>query len=363
VSAPKLLILVSPFSEAMKRDVFETASILRERYELRLLVPRDEVKAFEQLGAPVESWRPVGLRGVFFGIRTLRRVTEAFQPDVIAAHNFSAAALALGTYPQKYASRTVVTLHDTLRERELPRKLIDVRLGKDLLRAGKLVAVSPSFGRALERRFGFPEGQIAIVPHGVTPPLNGKELARPAGRAGPLLGWAGPLGADRAWEVAIDALALVRKTHPDARLALAGSGRARQFVAAHARERKVAGAVEFRGDIPIADLFSSIDLLVLPGTRDLEPHVLLEALVSGVPVVAANTGALADVLAPYEGEWLVPDDAEGVAQGIRDAWNGIDAAWSAAMAQRGRARAVYDRETVAAATEAIYDAVRANGGS
>jgi glycosyltransferase involved in cell wall biosynthesis len=345
----------------MKRDVLENAVALRERFDLRILAPRGDAAAFEKLGVPIVRWNPVGLTGVFFGIRTLRRVTESFAPDAIVAHNFSAVALALGTYPKSLASRTIAVFHDPLRERELPSKLVDKRLGKDLRRAARLVAVNPAFARVIERRFGLAEGSVEVIPHGIATPLDPAPAARPPNRPGPILGWNGPLNAERGWEVVIDTLWLLRKDLPDARLLISGTGPTRQLVVQHARERKVAAFVDIRKDLTTAQLFAAIDLLLVPSALDAQPHVLLEAAASGVPVIAGNVGALADALRELEGAWLVPDDAEGLAEGVRDAWPRIDAAWSAGMAQRGLAQAAYAREVVQAKSAALFEAVASAG--
>jgi glycosyltransferase involved in cell wall biosynthesis len=167
------------------------------------------------------------------------------------------------------------------------------------------------------------------------------------------VGWSGSLSADRAWETAIDAFVKVHAARPEARLQIAGTGRARQFIAAHARHAGVADAVEFRGDVGAAELFAAIDLLVVPMSRDAQPQAPLEALLWGIPAVAANVGALAEAVGPFTTGWLVDDDAEGFRLGIEDAWSKIDEAWAGAAAQRPAA-ATFGRERVTAAYRALY---------
>ena len=117
-----------------------------------------------------------------------------------------------------------------------------------------------------------------------------------------------------------------------------------------ARER-----VEFRGDIAPAQFFAEVDMLVSPITVDAQPQIVLAALCAGIPVVAANAGAFKDALEGLDVGWLVPDDVAGFAQGVRDAWSHIDAAWEGAMAQRGGARAKYAREVVLQQTLTRYN--------
>ena len=356
MSRIKVLMLVSPQGEAMARDVQQTCIGLGDGYEIEVLCAGAWKPLFAPLGVPWHTWEPLGIVRMALALRTLRDLVERFQPDVVHVHGFAAAAAALGTFPLSYASRTIVSFHDPLREREIPRKMLERRFPQYIARAARLTAAYPALAGALERRFALGEGAIEVIPHSVVAPgSESVELGRPPGRPGPLLGWFGKLaGAERAWRTAIGALALVRDDLPEARLAIGGTGPARQFVTAEARFAKVTGAVELRGDVSPAAMFAGVDVLLVPASRNAEPQPLLEALVWGVPVIAGNVGALADILGQFQTGWLVPDDPEGFAEGIRAAWPQMDAAWSGAMAQRGGARRRYDRDVVVARTSELY---------
>jgi glycosyltransferase involved in cell wall biosynthesis len=153
------------------------------------------------------------------------------------------------------------------------------------------------------------------------------------------------LESDRAWEVAIEAVARVRKRSPQAGLTFGRTGPIAGLVRSQARSAGLAGAVTFLDDVSMPELFAGIDLLVVPSGFDGLPYALIEALVDGVPVIGADVGGIADTLAPYAG-WLVPDDARGFAAGIDEAWLGIDEAWRAAQAQRVAAVAAFSPETL-----------------
>ncbi|MBD5635183.1 MAG: glycosyltransferase, partial [Candidatus Eremiobacteraeota bacterium] len=204
-------------------------------------------------------------------------------------------------------------------------------------------------------RLGLEPESIVVIPHATGLDVPEAPLARPPARPGPVVGWNGRLSADRSWETLIDGFALVHERIAEARLGLAGSGRARQFIAAYVRERKLSDVVTFLGEVSPRELFATIDMLAVPISRDSMPHAPLEALVAGVPIVGANLGALADVLGVQDTAWLVPDDADGFRDGILDAWSRIDDAWLGAAAQRAAARATYGRDVVTAAYEALYE--------
>ncbi len=356
----KLLMLVSPRGDAMVRDVLDLATHLRDDYDLLVLASTDDKRRFRAAGVRCQGWRPGGFIGMGIAVARLRRVVTQFAPDLIHAHGFPAVAVALGTFPASLAARTLVTFHEPQRDKELPKKLVERKLPGYLRRAARLCATYPSLARALERRLQLADGTIDVVPHAVAVPLDGgAPLVRPATRSGPIVGWRGYLSADRSWETAIDAFAKLRERFPEARMEVAGAGRARNFVVAHARHLKLASVVNFRGDVPAADLFANIDVLAVPLSNDAQPQAPLEALVAGIPVVAANAGALKDAILPLRTGWLVPDDTAGFVAGLTDAWTKIDDTWAGAAEQRAEARERYGRDVVGSRYRDMYDAVLA----
>lgn len=356
----KLLMLVSPRGDAMVRDAFDLAVQMRDDFEILVLASNDAKGRFREAGIRCDVWRAGGIIGMGIAVSRLRRTVTKFKPDLIHTHGLPACAVALGTFPASLCWRTVSTFHDPQRDKELPQKLVERKLPGYLRRAAHLCATYPTLARALEKRLLLDDNAIEVIPHGVAVPLDGSSpLGRPATRPGPVVGWRGYLSADRSWETAIDAFAKLRETFPHARMEVAGSGRARNFVVAHARQLKLSKFVNFRGDVPAAELFANIDVLAVPISNDAQPQAPLEALVAGVPVVAALATALRDAIEPLETGWLVPDDTPGFVDGIGDAWGKIDAAWAGAAAQRSVARALYGRDVVGARYREIYEAVLA----
>ncbi|GAC1405820.1 MAG: hypothetical protein NVSMB64_10960 [Candidatus Velthaea sp.] len=337
----KLMFLVSAGGQAMRRSVRGAIADAAPFHELRMLAPESEAKVLKDCGVTTESWRPAGLFNVLRSISALRRAVDRFEPDVIHAFGWTAAAVALGALPSRYASRTLVTLQDPIRKNEVPKAFLDKRLPELLARAGAIACAYETLRRVIVDTFGVPTAKVTVVPYGVKP-LVVQNLARAPGRRGPIVGYAGRLEGDRAWEIAVDAIAEVVEQHPDAQLWLARTGPIASLVRAHARSQGVLDCVTFFDDLPLSELFSGIDMLVVPGTHDGLPYALLEALASGIPVVGADAGGIADTLRPYSG-FLVPDDPGGFAAGIARAWSAIDAAWDAAHAQRPAAAAAFDQ--------------------
>jgi glycosyltransferase involved in cell wall biosynthesis len=353
----RVLLAVSAGGNAMRRSVTETIVAARGRYTVRVLAPDREAQAIRPFGVPVESWKPAGLFNVLRSIGALRRAVERYDPDVIYAYGWTAAAVALGALPARFTARTIVYLQDPIRDGEMPKPFLEKRLPELLARSAEVVVTYEKLRRGLIAGFNVAPERISLDLPGVTP-LTAPNLERAPGRHGPIVGYVGSLDAERAWEVAIDALAQLLPKYPHARLWFANGGRVTPLVRQHARTMRALDAITFYDDLPDGELFAGIDMLVTPRMRDGLPYAPLEALVSGIPFVASNNDGMGDVLVSYAG-YLTPDTPEGIAAGIEGTWNAIDEAWANAAAQRAAAIATFDPEAAFARTFARWDRIAA----
>lgn len=116
---------------------------------------------------------------------------------------------------------------------------------------------------------------------------------------------------------AIRAFALLRASHPGARLTVAGSGPQLADLERLVAEMGLAQAVHFSGRIDnahIGELYADADLVLNPSTADNMPISILEALASGVPVVTTSAGGIPDLVQDGSTALIVPvGDAEAMA--------------------------------------------------
>lgn len=92
-------------------------------------------------------------------------------------------------------------------------------------------------------------------------------------------------------------------------LVLVGDGSERESLQQLARDLEVADRVKFTGAIPYADMptvYAACDLFTICSTTEVKPLVVLEALASGLPVLAVAACGTADTLHHRIDGWLSP---------------------------------------------------------
>lgn len=211
------------------------------------------------------------------------------------------------------------------------------------------VAVGERSARAVEDAVGLAPGSVRTIYNGV-PDVAVEPLPRV--RSGPVIGAVGRLSPEKGFDVAIRALRDV----PDATLVIVGGGSEQARLEELARELGVAGRLELVGwsDEPRRYL-SGFDVFVLPSRQEGFPLAVVEAMLAGVPVVAADVGSVGEAVIDGETGLLAPvEDAEAVAERLRRVLSEPELARLLGDAGRDRAQKLFTAEAMARAFEALY---------
>lgn len=289
-------------------------------------------RAVELRGRPAERTRAA--QHLAAHAREVRRVVRALGPELVIAWGMrSAIACTLGGA----LGRPVVFHHNDL----LPGAAVGGLVRAAAARADLVVASSHAIARDLDpdSRLGTP---VTVVHPGVDldqfpppgPPSEPPEVVV----LGALVGWKRP-------DLAIEAIAIVRRTRPDVRLRLVGAplDGARDVsllerLRARAMRPDLAGAVEFTGAVadPRPELARAVCLL---HCADAEPFgmAVLESLAVGRPAVVPASAGPAEIVEPSCGFLYPPGDAVAAAAAILRVLESPERA--AAMGARGRAHA------------------------
>lgn len=150
---------------------------------------------------------------------------------------------------------------------------------------------------------------------------------------------------------------------------LAGDGDLRERLEALASQLEIQSSIRFLGDLPHDDLvhlyeagrvtavaMASIDLG--GGNHEGLPVALIEAMSYGVPVVATDTGGIAELVRPETGLLVAPEDAEALAHKV-----GLllkDPALAAKLGEAGRrfVSSAYDIARVAGELAGRFEVAR-----
>jgi len=263
----------------------------------------------------------------------------------------------------------VVTIHDLgyLRfpEAHRPAARLYLRLSTahSARAARRVIAVSAATKADLVTTLGIPAEKVAVVPEACPPgfaPLSdreaGRAVARRYGLDGPYLISLGTLHPRKNLVRLLEAFALARReARLPHRLALVGQVgfRGEEVVAAIGR-LGLGDAVALTGYVPAAELpllLGAADALAFPSLHEGFGLPVLEAMACDVPVLAANTSSLPEVVG-NAGLLVDPLDVPGMALALGRLLT--DAALRADLVARGRQRVgAYTWERAARETLAV----------
>ncbi|MGD0152518.1 MAG: glycosyltransferase family 1 protein [Thermacetogeniaceae bacterium] len=146
-------------------------------------------------------------------------------------------------------------------------------------------------------------------------PCKRDDLLRRRLGPGPLLLYVGRLAPEKDLDVAFTALEQVLRTYPEAKLILAGDGPLGPVI----RHQPPAGVLPLgmlQGE-ELSRLYASCDLFAFPSTTETYGNVVLEAMASGLPVVASLSGGITENLRPgSNGLDFPPHQSQGMAEAI-----------------------------------------------
>jgi glycosyltransferase involved in cell wall biosynthesis len=161
------------------------------------------------------------------------------------------------------------------------------------------------------------------------------------------------------------AVEIVRRV-PDVRFTIVGDGPHRDTVLRQARDLGVADHFEFLGqrdDIPA--LLSAADLFVLPSRSEGLPNAVLEAMGSGLPIVATRVGGIVELIDDGRtGRLVPPDDAAALSSALLELIAHPERAAAFGKAGRIEAEARYSLQAMVSGFEQLYFAeMRARAGA
>ncbi len=180
------------------------------------------------------------------------------------------------------------------------------------------------------------------------------------GLARPTITYAGRLGPEKNIDVLLHAVAALRDGGIIADLAIAGHGSHEPVLRTLAADLGLVEQIKFFGTMPqktLALLLRISDAFAIMSTSETQSMVLLQAMASGVPVVAAQARALPEFVSPANGVLVDPHDPARLASALGMLLASPDRRRRLGAGGR-RSAEKYSVEAVTDSWEALYRSVR-----
>ncbi len=130
---------------------------------------------------------------------------------------------------------------------------------------------------------------------------------------------AGRLSPERNVDVIVKAMPLVKKEFPKAELAIAGHGSAEGELKSLAKKSGVGDSVKFLGFLEkptLCEAYNASSVFAITSTSDTQSMVMMQAMASGLPIVAVKARALPEYVNKKNGILVEPGDHEELAEKI-----------------------------------------------
>ena len=210
---------------------------------------------------------------------------------------------------------------------------------------------------------GLPEGRTVVIHNGVDLKRFDIEVDRNAVRkrlglspTDVVCASVARLDEQKGISYLIEAARKVVEEKPDTRFIIVGDGPLRKSLEGLSTRLGLEEHVLFLGARnDVAEILKASDVFVLPSLWEGFPNVVLEAMASGLPVVATKTSGTPEAVADGDTGLLVePKDAQGLAEAIRTMVS--DEQQRRAMGARGKKRVMelFSLEKMITANEELY---------
>lgn len=223
-----------------------------------------------------------------------------------------------------------------------------------LARAAVVRVVSESLRVRVVEHCKLPMDGVRVAPVGV----DFAPAPRSRNQAGhPVVLFVGRLSPEKRLDLWLQVAQDIARDRPDARFVIVGDGRKRAELEAGARELGIGTKVAFAGAIKHSELpavYADADVFLLTSDHEAFGRVVLEAQLSGVPVVSTDCSGPRELIATGKtGVLVARGDRSGLASAVRNLLT--DPVLAAEISKRGESSA-RERYTLPALTDRLIDA-------
>ena len=290
--------------------------------------------------------------------RAFARACASVDAEFVHAHELLTGGAAARRLCSRAGLPYVVTVHGL----DLYTNLDNPRWRAEILQAARsasaIICVSRRLAEDCIRELGIDPACVVVVP-------NTYDVRRfrfmERTRIGQIRAVSvGRLAHEKGHDVLLRALDTVLRAGVDMHLTLVGDGPQRAALESLVAELGMQDAVTFTGvllDDAVADAMYSADLFVLPSRSEGFGVALIEAMATGLPVVATRSGGPDDIVSEEDGLLVDPDDANAFADALMRMAGSLDTFDNRSISKRTAEK--YSPLVVAGLLVDVYESVTA----
>lgn len=287
-------------SQELRKLGVEVRVLTTDLYSTSPLVRFDQKSDDEEFVTRIKGYRalplPQGLGVVAPGM--LGQIRET---SIVHVHSYGHFPTYLARYCQAARLPVVATTHSDAGRPSIKKSLFDSIIPLASIKsAQRIIAISNHESEVLIKR-GIPPDRIVVIPNGID--ADEFAIISPSGKSkSKILMYAGRIDIDqKGLDLLIEAFARLLKDYPDLELVLTGPdwNGSTGILSQLAMKLGISEKVHFTGFLKrpeYVERLKSAGIFILPSRFEPFGIVLLEAMAAGVPVVAANTGAVPEIL-------------------------------------------------------------------
>jgi len=304
--------------------------LLRDRFDVRVLVTGSNAFDLSGLALPVDrvgalrdrfpKGRSGDLAALAVGDRYVGLEEQLHGADIVHAAEIGVPySHAPALLRDRLGFRLVLTVWETIPFGEAYRRFRGRRQRRETIPQVDLFLPATERARRMLLLEGAPAERCVVA----SPGIDASRFSATEPPASHVVLSAGRLVWEKGHQDVLRAVAWLRREGRDVRALIVGAGREDERLRAHARDLEIEGAVDWRASVPYDEMpavFARASCFVLASlpTRFWEEQfgmVLAEAAASGLPIVAALSGAIPEVLDGH-GRLFPPGDWHALARAL-----------------------------------------------